>query len=70
MPGHPYTTLIFTLTCAAVTVNMVYVYPIDSLIGLGILLAGIPLFCVATAEPTPRASARAWNPVGFSRTRA
>jgi basic amino acid/polyamine antiporter, APA family len=46
MPGHPYTTLIFTLTCAAVTANMIYVYPINSLIGLGILLAGVPAYFV------------------------
>lgn len=46
MPGHPYTTLVFTLTCAAVTLNMIYVYPINSLIGLGILLAGIPAYFV------------------------
>jgi APA family basic amino acid/polyamine antiporter len=44
MPGHPYTTGLFVLVCAAVVMNTVYTYPVNTLIGVGILLSGIPVY--------------------------
>ncbi len=44
VPGHPVTTIIFIAICWLVVLNTVYRYPENTLIGLGILLAGIPFF--------------------------
>ena len=44
VPGHPVTTLLFVLVCWLVVINTVYKYPENTVIGLGILLAGIPVY--------------------------
>lgn len=44
VPGHPFTTIIFTLVCWLVVVNTIYHYPGNTLIGIAILLAGIPVY--------------------------
>jgi hypothetical protein len=44
VPGHPVTTALFVAICWLVVINTVYRYPGNTLIGLGILLAGIPAF--------------------------
>jgi basic amino acid/polyamine antiporter, APA family len=44
VPGHPVTTGLFVLTCWLVVINTVYKYPANSLIGMAILLAGIPAY--------------------------
>ena len=44
VPGHPVTTLAFIAICWLVVINTIYKYPENTLIGLGILLAGIPFF--------------------------
>ncbi|MBI4547119.1 MAG: amino acid permease [Ignavibacteriae bacterium] len=44
MPGHPITTSLFIAICIFVVVNTLYKYPINSLIGFGIILAGIPVY--------------------------
>ena len=43
-PGHPYTTAAFVLTCAAIVASTIASYPSDSVIGLCILLTGIPVY--------------------------
>lgn len=43
-PGHPVTTAIFTLTCWIVVIGTFVRFPINSAIGLGILLAGLPAY--------------------------
>ncbi|HYD12302.1 MAG TPA: amino acid permease [Allosphingosinicella sp.] len=43
-PGHPLTTGLFVLACAAIVVATVASSPGNSAIGFGILLAGIPAF--------------------------
>jgi APA family basic amino acid/polyamine antiporter len=43
-PGHPFTTGLFVLACAAVVVATVANSPANSAIGFAILLAGIPAF--------------------------
>ncbi|MBC8032140.1 MAG: amino acid permease [Pyrinomonadaceae bacterium] len=44
VPGHPLTTLAFIAICWLVVINTVYRYPENTLIGLAILVAGIPFF--------------------------
>jgi APA family basic amino acid/polyamine antiporter len=44
IPGHPFTTLFFIIACAAVAFSVVYRYPHNSAIGLGIMLTGIPVY--------------------------
>ena len=43
-PGHPITTAIFTITCWIVVIGTFVRYPVNSAIGLGILLAGLPAY--------------------------
>ena len=44
IPGHPVTTLLFVAACWLVVINTVYKEPLNSLIGLAIMLAGIPVY--------------------------
>ena len=43
-PGHPYTTGLFVLACAAIVISTIASFPANSAIGLSILLAGIPVY--------------------------
>ena len=43
-PGHPYTTAVFVLACAAIVVSTVWHNPRDTFIGQLILLSGIPVY--------------------------
>ena len=44
IPGHPFTTVLFVLACWLVVINTIYKYPTDSVIGVAIVLAGIPVY--------------------------
>ncbi|HLN96999.1 MAG TPA: amino acid permease [Pyrinomonadaceae bacterium] len=44
VPGHPVTTALFIAACWLVVINTVYRYPENTVIGIAILLAGIPAF--------------------------
>jgi APA family basic amino acid/polyamine antiporter len=44
VPGHPFTTLFFIFACCAVVFSTVRRYPHNSLIGLGIMLTGLPVY--------------------------
>jgi APA family basic amino acid/polyamine antiporter len=46
MPGHPFTTAIFCLACAGVVANTIYKFPADTLKGVAILLAGVPMYYI------------------------
>jgi len=46
MPGHPVTTALFCLACWSVAANTVYRFPKDTLYGMAILLAGVPLYYI------------------------
>jgi basic amino acid/polyamine antiporter, APA family len=44
VPGHPFTTIFFTAVCWSVVAGTVYSYPRNTVIGLSIVLAGIPVY--------------------------
>lgn len=44
VPGHPWTTGLFVLGCAGIVLSTVLAYPENSLIGLGILVTGVPVY--------------------------
>jgi APA family basic amino acid/polyamine antiporter len=44
VPGHPVTTGLFVTACALVVTSTIYKYPGDSIIGLLIVVAGIPVY--------------------------
>lgn len=44
VPGHPYTTLVFVIVSWAVVVNTVYKFPVDALLGVAIILTGVPIY--------------------------
>jgi hypothetical protein len=44
VPGHPVTTLLFAAATLAVVAAIVYEYPANSAIGLGIAAAGLPVY--------------------------
>ena len=44
MPGHPYVTVFFIAACWLVVLSTIYTYPLNSLIGIGIVLSGIPVY--------------------------
>jgi len=44
VPGHPITTGLFVAICWLVVINTVYKYPENTLIGVVLLLAGVPAF--------------------------
>jgi APA family basic amino acid/polyamine antiporter len=43
-PGHPATTGLFVAACWLVVINTVYTYPQNTMIGVAIMLAGIPAY--------------------------
>jgi APA family basic amino acid/polyamine antiporter len=44
VPGHPYTTAIFVLSCAAIVASTIWSYPANSAFGFVILAAGTPVY--------------------------
>jgi APA family basic amino acid/polyamine antiporter len=44
IPWHPFTTVFFIAICWLVVGNLVFKQPADSLKGLGILAAGVPVY--------------------------
>jgi APA family basic amino acid/polyamine antiporter len=50
-PGHPYTTLFFVACCWLVVINTVFKYPDNSLIGIVILLTGVPVYFLWKKRP-------------------
>lgn len=44
LPGHPITTIAFILSCLVVLIATVWNAPMNSLVGYGLLLAGVPVF--------------------------
>lgn len=44
VPGHPLTTILFIAACALIAINTIYRYPENTLIGIAIMIAGIPAY--------------------------
>jgi APA family basic amino acid/polyamine antiporter len=44
VPGHPLTTIVFVAVCWLVVINTVYRYPQNTLIGIAIMIAGVPAY--------------------------
>jgi APA family basic amino acid/polyamine antiporter len=57
VPGHPFTTIFFILACAMLVANTLYKFPVNTSIGLGIVLAGIPVYFFWQRFQPPKASA-------------
>ncbi|MDP9186656.1 MAG: amino acid permease [Verrucomicrobiota bacterium] len=53
IPGHPFTTLFFIIACGGVAFSTLYRYPHNSLIGLGIMLTGLPAYLFWRARKAP-----------------
>jgi basic amino acid/polyamine antiporter, APA family len=49
-PGHPWTTAFFVLSCWGVVAATIHRYPKDSLVGLAILAAGLPVYGLWSAR--------------------
>jgi len=45
VPAHPFTTMLFVLACAAIVLSAIIASPLNSLIALCIMLAGLPVYC-------------------------
>jgi APA family basic amino acid/polyamine antiporter len=50
VPWHPFTTALFVLICWLVVANTIYRYPMNSLLGMVILLMGIPAYAFWAAK--------------------
>ncbi len=46
VPGHPFTTAVFVICCWLVVGNTIYRYPANSLTGMAILAAGVPVYFI------------------------
>jgi APA family basic amino acid/polyamine antiporter len=44
VPGHPFTTMLFVLSCAGIVVSAIIASPRNSTIALCIMLAGLPVY--------------------------
>jgi APA family basic amino acid/polyamine antiporter len=44
VPGHPFTTILFVLSCAAIVLSAIIASPLNSAIALCIMLAGLPVY--------------------------
>jgi APA family basic amino acid/polyamine antiporter len=56
IPGHPFTTVLFTLMCWAITANAIYRYPTNTLIGVAIVAAGVPVYFLWRKRTVPAPS--------------
>jgi APA family basic amino acid/polyamine antiporter len=54
MPGHPWTTVLFLVVAWGIVGDVLVKSPIDTSIGLGILLTGIPVYAIFTARSRRR----------------
>jgi APA family basic amino acid/polyamine antiporter len=51
VPGHPYTTALFVLTCVMIVASTIITYPTNSVFGFIILAAGIPVYLYWSRKP-------------------
>ena len=50
-PGHPWSTLFFVVSCWAVVASAVSRHPADTVIGLGLMAAGLPAYFFWSGRP-------------------
>ena len=50
VPWHPFTTGLFVLVCWLVVANTIYKYPMNSLLGMAILVMGVPAYAFWAAK--------------------
>ncbi|HXT50754.1 MAG TPA: amino acid permease [Thermoanaerobaculia bacterium] len=55
-PGHPATTIAFVAVALAVVANLIYRHPVNSLVGILIMLAGVPAWWLWTRANRRRAA--------------
>jgi APA family basic amino acid/polyamine antiporter len=53
VPGHPVTTALFVIASWLVVINTIYKYPGNTLVGMAVLLAGVPVYFVWRWRRTP-----------------
>ena len=53
VPGHPWTTGGFVLVSVLVVLATAWAYPLNTLIGLGVVLAGVPVYLLWTRRTEP-----------------
>jgi APA family basic amino acid/polyamine antiporter len=58
VPGHPYTTALFVLAAAGIVISTIVSSPVNSAIGFGILLAGVPVYLYWRRRQAPPPSDR------------
>jgi APA family basic amino acid/polyamine antiporter len=54
IPGHPVTTALFAIACAAIVAATVYNSPVNTAIGMGIMLAGLPAYLLWSRSASRR----------------
>jgi len=59
IPGHPWSTLLFMLVAWSIVADVLVKSPVDTSIGLGILLTGIPVYLVFAARRRGAATSEA-----------
>src|SRR5437660_4919236 len=55
IPAHPFTTLFFIAACAVITFSLLYKFPLNSAISLGIMLLGVPAYFIWARKSVPPA---------------
>ena len=73
VPGHPFTTMLFVLSCAAIVLSAIIASPRNSAIALCIMLAGLPVYYFWSRFRRPTASSkqrRHDNCVNFNKLRS
>jgi basic amino acid/polyamine antiporter, APA family len=50
VPGHPFTTAVFVLAAWLVVINTIYKYPKNSLLGMLVMLLGLPVYAFWAAK--------------------
>lgn len=51
VPGYPWTPVLFVLSAGAIVVNTLVARPVQALLGLGIVLLGIPVYALWSRRP-------------------
>jgi len=44
VPGHPFTTILFVLSCVGIVGSDIIASPVNSAVALGIMLAALPVY--------------------------